>query len=335
MKKLSGGVAIALFAASTSFATAQAPPIDFTKYAPYTATSNEGDFIIGPPYKNAPELTPNPDVPKGKIFRLVMNSEDSKFFPGIVKGSVLITPYKRNVTVYVPAQYLPGKVAPFFVSQDSMTRGEAPTVLDNMIAAKRVPAMVGIFIDSGGSDSLGSERGLEYDTVSGQYAEFIEAEVIPMVEKECGVILTKDPEGRMTMGGSSGAACAFTMAWFHPELYHRVLSYSGTYVNQQWPPNGASLHGAWEYHATFVPNSKPKPLRIWMHVGEMDLRYKDDISTYHNWVMCNNLMAAALKAKKYHYQYVFARESGHVDGRVVRQTFPQALEWVWRGYKSK
>ena len=27
------------------------------------------------------------------------------------------------------------------------------------------------------------------------------------------------------------------MAWYHPDLYHRVLTYSGTFVNQQWPSN--------------------------------------------------------------------------------------------------
>ncbi len=339
---LTTGIALlplALFADSTfapKHSATQAPPVDFTKFAPYTSTSGEGDYIIGPPYANAPELTPRDGVPKGQIFHLTMNSVDSKIYPGIAKGVLgQIVPYKRNLTVYVPAQYKPGTASPFMISQDSMGRGEAPTILDNMIADKRVPAMVAIFIDSGGSDAQGSERGLEYDTVTGQYAEFIETEVLPLVAKECKVTLSKDPDARMTMGGSSGAACAFTMAWYHPDLYHRVLSYSGTYVNQQWPPSGASLHGAWEYHATFIPASKPKPIRIWMHVGENDNRFKDDESTYHNWVMANNRMAAVLKAKKYHYQYVFARESGHVDGRVVRQTLPQALEWVWKDYKPK
>jgi len=125
------------------------------------------------------------------------------------------------------------------------------------------------------------------------------------------------------------------MAWFRPDLYHRVLSYSGTFVNQQSPLNPESPHGAWEYHEHLIPQSPPKPLRIWMHVGEMDLRYKDDESTLHNWVMANQRMAAALKAKGYHYQFLLARESGHVDGRVVRQTLPQALEWVWRGYPKE
>ena len=69
-----------------------------------------------------------------------------------------------------------------------------------------------------------------------------------------------------------------------------------------------------------------------MHVGDNDLRPRDEEATLHNWVMANQRTAMVLKAKKYHYQFVFAQESGHVDGRVVRQTLPQALEWVWKGY---
>src|SRR5207244_6762315 len=120
----------------------------------------------------------------------------------------------------------------FMITQDSMAGNILPTILDNMIADRRVPSMAAIFIDSGGNDSLGSERGLEYDTVSPRYANFIETEVLPRITKDYGVTFTKNPEARCTMGGSSGAACAFTMAWTRPDLYHRVLTYSGTYVHQ-------------------------------------------------------------------------------------------------------
>ncbi len=312
----------------------QAPPIDFAKFAPYTAKSDEGDFLITPPYTNAPELTPRPEVPKGEVFHLVLQSTDSKLYPGISKTQPGTVPYSRRVTVYVPSQYKPGTPAPFLVSQDSMGAGELPTILDNMIANHRVPAMVAIMIDSGGGDAQGSERGLEYDTMSGRYAEFIETEVLPRVRSECKVIFSKDPNARMTMGGSSGGACALSMAWYHPDLYHRVLSYSGTFVNQQSPLNPATPHGAWEYHENLIPKSKRKPLRIWMEVGEHDIRYNDPESTFHNWVLANQRTAAVLRAKGYHYQYVFAREANHVDGGVVRQTLPQALEWVWRGFKT-
>jgi len=314
----------------------QAPPVDFTKFAPWTAKADEGDYVVGPPYANAPELTPKAGVPKGMVHHFTMNSTDSKLYPGISKSAPgTVVPYQRRVTVYVPSQLEAGKPAALIVSQDSMGQGELPTILDTMIADKRLPPIVAVMIDSGGGDAQGSERGHEYDTVSGKYAEFIETEVLPKISADYKVLFTKDPEGRMTMGGSSGAACAFTMAWFHPELYHRVLSYSGTFVNQQSPLNRESPHGAWEYHEHAILRSPAKPLRIWMHVGEMDNRYKDPESTLHNWVLANQRMALVLKARKYHYQFVFARESGHVDGRVVRQTLPQALEWVWRGYKAK
>jgi enterochelin esterase-like enzyme len=235
----------------------------------------------------------------------------------------------------VPSQYVPGTEAPFLVSQDSMGRGELPTILDNMIAARRLPPMVAVMIDSGGGDAQGSERGLEYDTVSGRYAEFIENEVLPRITQDYHVLFTKDPNGRMTMGGSSGGAAAFSMAWFHPDLYHRVLTYSGTYVDQESPLNPASPHGAWEYHEHFIPQSRVKPLRIWMEVGEHDNRFRDEEATLHNWVMANQRMAFVLKARRYHYQFVFAQDAGHVDGRAVRQTLPEALEYVWKGYRFR
>ncbi|HLK60153.1 MAG TPA: alpha/beta hydrolase-fold protein [Chthonomonadaceae bacterium] len=303
---------------------------------PWTPNAPDGDYSIGPPYANAPELTPRDDVPKGMVYRFTMNSTDSKIYPGISKTAPgQVVPYQRHVTVYVPSQYVAGTPAPFFVSQDSMGSRIIPTILDNMIADHRLPVMVAVMIDSGGGDAQGSERGLEYDTVSGKYAEFIETEVLPKISEDYHVTFSKDPNARMTMGGSSGAAAAFSMAWYHPDLYHRVLSYSGTYVNQQSPLNPESPHGAWEYHEHFIPKSRAKPLRIWMHVGANDLRPHDPESTLHNWPLANQRMAAVLKAKKYHYQFVYAKESGHVDGRVVNQTLPQALEWVWKGYPIK
>jgi hypothetical protein len=310
-----------------------APPIDFTKFAPYATTSGDGDFIIGPPYSPAPEFTQRDDVPKGAIYHFTMDSHDSKLYPGIAKTAPgEVVPYTRPVTVYVPSQYKTGTSVPFFVSQDSMGSRDMPTMLDNMIADHRLPVMVGIFINSGGGDAQGSERGLEYDTLSGKYAEFIETEVLPKVSHDYNVTFTKDPNGRMTMGGSSGGACAISMAWYHPDLYHRVLSYSGTFVNQQSPLNPETPHGAWEYHEHLIPQARRKPLRIWMEVGEHDLRYKDPESTYHNWPLANIRMAAVLRAKHYPYQFVFARDAVHVDGGVVRQTLPQAMEYVWKGY---
>lgn len=291
------------------------------------------EFTIGPDYTDAPELSVKPGVPRGSIHDFTMKSEDSRIYKGIAKGKKGKVPYQRKVAVYVPAKLDRKKPAPFLIAQDGgWYRGDLPKALDTLIHEKRVPAMVAILIDSGGGDAQGSQRGLEYDTVSDVYAKFVEKEVLPRVEKECGVRLSTDPEARATMGGSSGAAAAFTMAWFRPDLYRRVLSYSGTYCNQQWPVNNRTPHGAWEYHETLIPRARPKPIRVWLQVSERDNGHDRDETSFHNWVRANRLMADSLKEKGYAYRFVFSRNAGHVDGRVTRQTLPGALEWLWKGY---
>ncbi len=308
----------------------------------------DGNFIIGPTHPPAPEMTPQPGVPQGTVYNFTMSSADSKFYPGIARephtfgqvdpsdpATLVVTtshpaPYTRRVGVYVPKQYVPGTAAPFIVGTDGIDR-KLFTALDNLIAEHRVPVMIAISIGNGSGDAQGSERGLEYDTMSGRYAEFVEQEVLPLVERQCHVTLTKDPERRATMGGSSGGSCALIMAWYHPDLYHRVLTYSGTYVNQQWPHDPATPHGAWEFHEHLIPQSPAKPLRIWMEVGDRDLLNPNIMrDNMHDWVVANENMAKALGAKGYHYQFVFARNAGHVDGHVKQQTLPEALEWLWK-----
>ncbi len=312
-----------------------------------------GNFILGPTHPAAPESTEQEGVPHGDVYTFTMESSESKLYPGIVRekdtfgtpdpdnpAKLHVTnshaaPYSRKVTVYVPKQYAAGSAAPFIVGADGPDK-LLFTVLDNLIAQKRVPAMIAISLSNGGGDAQGSERGLEYDTMSGRYAEFVETEVLPRVERQYNVKLTKDPEGRATMGGSSGGSCALIMAWYHPELYHRVLTYSGTYVNQQWPWNPETPGGAWEFHEHLIPNSPVKPLRLWMEVGDRDLLNPNVMRDgMHDWVLANERMAKVLAAKGYRYQFVFARNAGHSDGATKRQTLPEALEYLWQGYRAK
>jgi enterochelin esterase-like enzyme len=309
---------------------------------------------MGPAYVRAPECDRQPGVPEGRIHSFVMSSSESKIYPGIRRLENEITKrrdahgnriaaldheqsvaasYLRTVWVYVP-HGLADADAPFMVVQDGHAYlNTLPIVLDNLIAAKRVPPLVAILVDSGGGDAQGSQRGLEYDTLSGRYSDFIETEVLPRVQAETGIRLTADPDGRATMGVSSGAACAFTMAWFHPERYRRVLSYSGTYVNQQSPPNPHVPRGAWEYHATLIPAAARKPLRIWLEVGEKDLHADDPEETWHNWPLANRRMSEALAVKNYDYRFTLSLGGRHFDPRVLEQTLPDALEWLWRNIR--
>jgi len=189
----------------------------------------DGNFIIGPMHQPAAEMSVHEGVPHGTVYEFTMDSADSKIYPGIARDAqtfgtpdpadpakLVVTtshpaPYSRHVAVYVPKQYVPGSAAPFIVGADGPDRALF-IALDNLIAGRRVPVMIAISIGNGGGDAQGSERGLEYDTMSGRYAEFVETEVLPLVEAKCHVKLTRDPEGRATMGGSSGGSCALIMA---------------------------------------------------------------------------------------------------------------------------
>jgi iron(III)-enterobactin esterase len=309
----------------------------------------DGNFIIGPTHNPAPEMAVQDGVPQGAVYNFTMSSADSRIYPGIARDAgtfgtvdpadpakLVVTtshpaPYTRRVAVYVPKQYVPGTAAPFIVGADGPDQALF-TALDNLIAQKRVPVMIAISIGNGSGDAQGSQRGLEYDTMSGRYAEFVETEVLPLVEKQYNVKLTRDPDARATMGNSSGGSAALIMAWYHPDLYHRVLTYSGTYVNQQWPPSADTPHGAWEFHERLIPNSPAKPIRIWMEVGDRDLLNPNVMrDNMHDWVVANENMARVLAAKGYHYQFVFARNAGHGDRAVKQQTLPEALEWLWKG----
>jgi len=317
----------------------------------------DGNFIIGPTHKPAPGMPDSGssaiDTPNGMVVEFTMESADSKYYPGIKRdpgtfgtpdpndpAKLIVTtshpaPYTRKVAVYVPKSYVPATAAPFIVGADGPDR-LLFAALDREIAAHKLPAIVAISIGNGGGDAQGSERGLEYDTMSGHYAEFVEHEVLPRVEQEAKVKLTHDPDGRAATGGSSGASCALSMAWYHPEWYHRVLSYSGTFINQQWPSNPESPHGAWEYHEHLIPQNPKKPIRIWMEVGDRDLFNPNAmLDNMHDWVLANERMAQVLAAKHYHYQFVFAENAGHVDRPTKAQTLPEALEYVWQGYKAK
>ena len=309
----------------------------------------DGNFVIGPTHDAAPGMA-QADALKGTVIEFTMNSTDSRIYPGIVRepntfgtpdpvnpAKLVVTtshagPYTRKVAVYIPKQYVSGSVAPFIVGADGPDL-LLFSVLDQLIARHTIPVMIAISIGNGGGDAQGSERGLEYDTMSGTYAKFVETEILPMVETVAHVKLTRDPDGRATMGGSSGGACALIMAWYHPELYHRVISYSGTFVNQQWPYNPETPHGAWEFHEHLIPHSPTRPIRIWLEVGDRDLLNPNVMrDNMHDWVLANENMAKVLAGKGYHYQFVFARNAGHVDRAVKLETLPEALEYVWQGY---
>jgi enterochelin esterase family protein len=313
----------------------------------------DGNVIIGPTYKIDPDLTDKGN-PKGKLFEFSMRLADSKIFRGddATLDSKKPVRKERKIFVYVPASYRDGTKAPILVTLDGPSHlNLVRNALDNLTISKdperKLPSFIVISVENGGNDSKGSERGLEYDTMSDRFARFINDEVLHAVlhDKHIkaaypAIAFTDDPWGKAAMGCSSGGAAALTMGWFRPDLFRRLITYSGTFVDQQdddAPEEAAYPLGAWEYHSSkkLIENSDKKPLRIFTHVSEHDNGAKDREETYHNWVMANERTAAALKAKGYDYRYVFSKETRHCDGKVFEQTLADTLIWMWRGYEAK
>lgn len=297
-----------------------------------TGTGDDGDgrSTIAPPFVPAPETIVDDSVPHGTITSFTMSSTSSAIYPlDIATGE----PFDRSVDVYVPQQYVAGSAAPFMVVQDGISFYESTMVpvLDNMIAAGELAPMIAIFVEPGpNEDTPIGQRSFEYDSVSSSYVDFVETELLPAVASNANVVLTSDPEGRAAMGGSSGGAAAFTMGWFRPDLYHRILTYSGSFCDLQ--PSDDYPDGAWSYHASLVGNEAAKPLRVALAVGEYDLDWNTDTDQKRNWKDANDRMADALEAAGYHYRYVYALQAEHIDNGVLQQTLPDTLRWLWQGY---
>ncbi len=314
----------------------------------------DGSYEVGPEYKIDPDLTDKGN-PKGKSFEFSMALAQSKIFRG---DDPTLQPEKkpvrkeRMIYVYVPAAYKDGTKAPLLIIHDGPGQlNLVRNALDNLTISKdpnrRLPAFIAVAVQNGGNDGKKSERGLEYDTMSDRLARFINDEVLPAVLNDPGVkaayphlAFTADPWGKAVMGCSSGGAAALTMGWFRPDLFRRLVAYSGTFVAQQdedGPEARQYPAGAWEYHSgmKLIETSEKKPLRIFTHVSENDLRAGDPEETHHNWVMAGRRTAEALQAKGYHHRFVFSRATNHCDHRVFEQTLADTLVWLWRGYQPE
>ncbi len=208
------------------------------------------------------------------------------------------------------------------VFQDGL-QYQAPVVLDNLIARKAIPPMVGVFVMHGrvraGRDDARDRmnRSYEYDSFNDTYARFLLEEMLPFVEKTHGVALTTDPNARAIAGNSSGAIAAFAAAWTRPDAFRRVFSAIGTYVGLRGG-NNVALH---------VRLSEPKPIRVFLQDGKNDLNnYTGD------WFMTNQDMLSALTYAGYDVAHEWG--DGEHNSRHATAIFPKVVEWLWKGYPA-
>ncbi len=283
-------------------------------------------------YKLGPDSERQDGVPKGKIEKF---SWKSTIFPGT----------ERDCWVYIPSQYDAKKPACVMVFQDGAGvisetgQWRVPVVFDNLIAKKQMPVTVGIFINPGNDPVKNpppkpgdpkppapkagekpkqfrpSNRSVEYDTLSDQYARFLMDEIFPEVTKRFSLNLTKDPDGRAIAGSSSGGICAFTVAWQRPDQFHKVATFVGSFTN---------IRGGDKY-PDLVRNADQKPIRVHMQDGSGDL-----VNQFGSWFEANKAMYAALTEKGYDVKFVIG--DGSHNGKHGGSILPDVLRWLWRDY---
>ena len=280
---------------------------------------SQSAFSQAEPYKHGEDSKPNESVSHGNVTQHTWL--DSKTFPGT----------QRRYSVYVPAQYDGSKPAALMVFQDGHTFERAngdyrvPVVFDNLIAKGEIPVTIAVMIDPGHKGELPKRRGwkptpsnraLEYDSVNGDYAEFLLTEILPEIQKEYRI--SQNPELWAICGNSSGGICAFSAAWHRPDRFRKVLSHVGSFVN---------IRGGDHYPAMIRKEDK-RPIRILLQEGANDLD-----NQHGNWPLANQQMAKALAFRDYDYQFVYG--TGAHNGKHGGAIFPDSLRWLWRGWKTE
>lgn len=262
-------------------------------------------------YKLGKDSMRQEGVPQGSIVHGTWTSEN--VYPGT----------EREYWIYVPEQYDGRSDANLMVFNDGRTyvneKGQfrVPLVMDNLIHRGDIPVTIGVFLNPGQIPPARKggrprkNRSFEYDTLSDQYARFLEQEILPFIGKKYRI--STDPERRAICGISSGGICAFTVAWERPDMFRKVLSHVGSYTN---------IRGGHVYPA-LIRKTERKPIRIFLQEGSNDL---DNL--HGSWPLANQQMAAALKFSGYDYRFVYG-DGGH-NGRHGGAILPESLIWLWR-----
>jgi len=279
-----------------------------------------------------------PGVPSGSLSARITHT--SKIYDGM----------KSEYWVYIPAQYDPNVPAALMVFQDGSWYADRNgnvrilDAIDNLIAQKKIPVMICVFIDPGDiSDSAGtptyafvkayadkwhrtlkdSMRSTLYDTVSNRYPRFLHDEILTEVESKYNI--RRDAYSRAITGMSSGGICSFNVAWQMPGLFSRVISWIGTFESVQWKEDAETPDGGQDYPAKILREPK-RNIRVWLQDGSND----SENEQYGSWPLENLRMANALKMKGYDFHFSFGKGT-HNPGHGAAE-FPDEMIWLWRDY---
>jgi len=245
-------------------------------------------------YPPTADSLPQPGVPKGKLVGPL------EFKSKIIAGTV------RRYWIYVPAKYDANNPPNLLVFQDGQRainpQGplNIPVVLDNLIAKGDIPATLGVFITPGNTgtehypDNLGTgnpnHRAPEYDALSDAYTRMLIEEILPEVAKSYK--FTDDPKKRAIGGTSSGAICAWTVAWHRPDAFGNVISMIGSYTSIGYHPATATtpMIPGGDTYPGLIRKNPIRPIRIFLQDGTADLN-----NEHGNWHLANEQMLSSLQ----------------------------------------
>ncbi len=278
---------------------------------------------------------PQDGIPRGTL------EGPFEFHSQIIEGTV------RRYWIFVPAQYDPSTPAGVLVFHDGQRAMHpdgplrVPQVMENLIGKGEMPVSIGILITPGNlseryPDDLGwgnpNHRASEYDAMDDRYARFLVDEMLPEVGKSYN--LTDDPEERCIGGTSSGAICAFTVAWHRPDAFRKVLSFIGSYVSIGFRPNEDPARLGGQDYPALIRREPIRPIRMFMQDGSKDLD-----NEWGNWFLANQQMLAAFDyanakadqkgaaGSRYEVQAVWT-DGVHNDDH-AGALLPEALRWIY------
>ena len=246
---------------------------------------------------------------------------------GVLDKSIFYSGTTHTFQVYVPDQYDGKRPAALYVGLDGVLC-HAPEVMDSLIAARKMPVTIGVFLQPGvvkASDGtvLRYNRCYEFDSTSDDFACFLEEEVLPAVEqmktpRGKPINLSRRPGDRMIFGLSSGGIAAFNAAWHRPDLFGKVFTGVGTFV---------AMRGGNDLQA-LVRKTEPLPLRIFIQDGTADAWNP----LFGHWYEGNQMMASALEFAGYDVMTDWS-DSGHNVNRAT-EIFSRVMQWMWRDWPS-
>lgn len=192
-----------------------------------------------------PWIAKRPGVPEGRVERTTFTSA--------------LMHNERDIAVYTPAGYSadggPYDLLIVFDGDWFLTLVPTPTILDNLIAAKKIPPVVAVFVDNPGR-SRGSEL-----HCNRTFFDFLATELVPWVHERYAITL--DPRRTVTTGSSAGGLASACAALFHPEHFGNVLSQSGAYW---WAPQGEKP----EWAARQYVASPKLAVRFYLNAGLLE-----------------------------------------------------------------